>query len=169
MPSFPALTTIDELTNAVVMCIHIASPLHNSVNYLQCYYMSFVPAKPSCLMAPLPRTISELMNYTEIEVIHALPVTNPQVWLLGSQLPYLLSYGVSDDQTLFSYAKMLEEEARAKDGHQWRGIEVAAANFHHDLLTLSELFLGNGTEIDDRAGPRYNVMDPTEMAVSILI
>jgi len=34
MPSFPELNTLEELVSTVVMCIHIASPQHNSVNYL---------------------------------------------------------------------------------------------------------------------------------------
>ena len=42
--------------------------MHNSVNYLQCYYQSFVPAKPASLMAPLPRTLEELINYTEQDI-----------------------------------------------------------------------------------------------------
>jgi hypothetical protein len=37
MPSFPELKTLEELISTIVMCIHIASPEHNSVNYLVCH------------------------------------------------------------------------------------------------------------------------------------
>ena len=168
MSSFPDLKTIDDLTKAVTMCIHIASPQHNSINYLQCYYMSFVPNKPASLMAPLPKTLGQLMAYKEADVIRALPIHDSQVWLLSSQLPYLLSYGVAEDQTLLSYAKALQDTANKQDGERWKGIEKAAKDFHHDLLALSEIFLANSEEMDDKIVP-YNVMDPTELAVSILI
>ena len=62
MSSFPDITTLDKLADAVTMCIHIALPLHNSVNYLQRYFQSFVPNKPACLSSPLPRKLSELMS-----------------------------------------------------------------------------------------------------------
>ncbi|KAH7409001.1 lipoxygenase [Cadophora sp. MPI-SDFR-AT-0126] len=168
MPSFPDITTIDELTNAVVMCIHTASPQHNSVNYLQCYYMSFVPNKPACLNTPLPTTLEELMSYREQDVVAALPVHDEQVWLLSSQLPYLLSYGVSEDQTLLSYAKDLEDEASGEEGEKWKAIKTAASNFYIDLMKLGVLFDEHSKVLDDKNVP-YNVLDPSELAVSILI
>ncbi|PVH71666.1 Lipoxygenase [Cadophora sp. DSE1049] len=168
MASFPDIRTIDDLTNAVVMCIHTASPQHNSVNYLQCYYMAFVPNKPGCLNTPLPNTLEELMSYKEQDVVAALPVHDEQVWLLSSQLPYLLSYGVSEDQTLLSYAQELEDEARGEEGENWKAIETAAGNFYGDLMKLGVLFDEHSRVLDDKIVP-YNVMDPTELAVSILI
>lgn len=35
LPTFPTITTRDQLINALAMCIHIASPQHTAVNYLQ--------------------------------------------------------------------------------------------------------------------------------------
>ncbi|KAL2068635.1 hypothetical protein VTL71DRAFT_14972 [Oculimacula yallundae] len=166
--SFPNIKTIDDLTNAIVMCTHTASPQHNSVNYLQCYYMSFVPNKPACLNTALPSTLDELMSYKEQDIVSALPVHDEQVWLLSSQLPYLLSYGVSEDQTLLSYAKDLEDDARSKEGENWKAIENAASNFYGDLMKLGVVFDRHSRDMDDRVVP-YNVMDPTELAVSILI
>ncbi|KAK0110865.1 hypothetical protein ONS96_002453 [Cadophora gregata f. sp. sojae] len=168
MTSFPDIETIDELCNAIVMCIHTAAPKHNSVNYLQCYYMSFVPNKPGCLNTPLPNTLEELMSYKEQDVVAALPVHDEQVWLLSSQLPYLLSYGVSEDQTLLSYAQDLEDEAKGEEGEGWKAIGSAASKFYTDLMELGILFNKHSEQLDDKI-VAYNVIDPTELAVSILI
>lgn len=165
MPSFPEITTIAELTDAIVMCIHIASPQHNTINYLQCYYMSFVPAKPPSFLTPLPKSIEELQGYGEEDLIKALPVSDEHVWLMSEQLPYLLSYGVAEDQTLVNYAQTLEDEA-LEGGDQ--GLAKAARGLYDDLLRLGEVFEANSSELD--AGMvRYNVIDPTKLAVSILI
>jgi hypothetical protein len=172
MLSFPHISTIEELTNAVVMCIHIACPQHNSVNYLQCYYMSFVPNKPASLMAPLPRDLEDLMRYKERDMMAALPEENHQIWLLSSQLPYLLSYGAAEDQTLVNYAQTLQDEATLAgmngDGEKWGQIQMAARTFYDDLLALGEKFNANSEQLDDTTVP-YHVMDPTKLAVSILI
>ena len=172
MLSFPHISTIEELTNAVVMCIHIACPQHNSVNYLQCYYMSFVPNKPASLMAPLPATLDALMGYKEKDMMAALPVKDRQIWLLSSQLPYLLSYGAAEDQTLVNYAQTLQDEATANaakgPGEKWGEIQRAATKFYDDLLDLGEKFNANSEQLDDTTVP-YHVMDPTKLAVSILI
>ncbi|KAF8867753.1 lipoxygenase, partial [Gymnopilus junonius] len=41
--NFPDIKTLDELIDFVTMGIHIASPQHTAVNYLQQYYQTFVP------------------------------------------------------------------------------------------------------------------------------
>lgn len=53
MDKFPEIKTIDELVDMVTMAIHIASPQHTAINYLQDYYQAFVPNKATCLCAPL--------------------------------------------------------------------------------------------------------------------
>ncbi|RDW68080.1 hypothetical protein BP6252_09476 [Coleophoma cylindrospora] len=168
MASFPVIKTIEALTNAVVMCIHIASPQHNAVNYLQCYYMSFVPNKPASLMAPLPQTIEQLRAYKENDMMASLPINNSQVWLMSSQLPYLLSYRVAEDQTLLNYAASLQQLASQKTGKEWQAVSAAAMNFHAKLLELRTKFRKNSDAMDKDIVP-YHVMDPTEMAVSVLI
>jgi hypothetical protein len=168
MSSFPDIRNLDDLTCAVVMCIHIASPQHNSVNYLQCYYMSFVPNKPASLMAPLPTTLGQLMQYGEREMMAALPVKDSRVWLMSSQLPWVLSSGVAEDQTMVAYAQMLEAEARMKKGPKWQQVEKAASEFYNDLMGLGVDFNNNSEQMDDRIVP-YHVLAPTELAVSILI
>jgi hypothetical protein len=168
MASFPDIRTMEDLTNAVVMCIHIASPQHNTINYLQGYYMSFVPNKPSCLMTPLPKSLAQLMQYGEKDIMAALPCKNPRIWLMCSQLPHLLSYSVAEDQTLAAYAQNMEAEARMKKGPKWQQVEKAASDFYSDLMGLGVDFNNNSDQMDDELMP-YHVMDPTDMAVSIMI
>ena len=168
MTSFPDIKTFDELTNAVAMCIHLASPQHSSINYLQCYYMAFVPSKPACLMSPVPTTLRELQQFTEADMLAALPIKDHQIWLKSSQLPYLLSYAVTEEQTLVSYARSLEAQARAEKGEKWEELQFAAKTFYDDLMQLGIAFNANSQAMDDSI-VAYNVMDPTELAVSILI
>lgn len=168
LSSFPKIKTLDDLTNAVVMCIHIASPQHNAVNYLQDYYMSFVPSKPASLMSPLPNSIEDLNAYREPDMMAALPVNDPRVWLMSSQLPYLLSYRVAEDQTLLNYAESLCKLSSQKTGDEWKSVSEAAKVFYADLLELGARFRKNSEEMDRDVVP-YHVMDPTELAVSVLI
>ncbi|KUJ07836.1 Lipoxygenase [Mollisia scopiformis] len=165
MLTFPDIKTVEELTSAIVMCIHLASPQHNTINYLQCYYMSFVPAKPPCFSTPLPKSLAELQKFTESDLIAALPVNDERVWLMAEQLPYLLSYGVAEDQTLVEYAKGLQDGAV---GSGDEGMEKAAKGLVDDLVGLGVVFARNSEAMDDRV-VEYAVMDPTRLAVSILI
>lgn len=88
MASFPEIRTLDELVDAVTMCIHIASPQHTSVNYLQNYYQAFVVNKPPALYAAPPKTRAQLMSYTEDDLVAALPMNHTHDWLLASHIPY---------------------------------------------------------------------------------
>jgi hypothetical protein len=168
LSSFPDIKTLDQLIDAVTMCIHIASPQHNAVNYLQDYYMSFVPSKPPSLMSPMPRSIQELNAYREADMMAALPCNDARVWLMAAQLPYLLSYRVAEDQTLLNYAESLTNLAGQKTGEEWGKVADAAKEFHAKLLELGVLFRKNSDEMD-RDVVSYHVMDPTELAVSVLI
>lgn len=168
MASFPDIRTIEDLTNAVTMCIHIASPQHNSINYLQGYYMSFVPNKPASLMAPLPATLSELMQYNEREMMAALPIRDQRIWLMSSQMAHMLSHPPAEEHTIVVYAQNLEREARVKKGPKWQQVEKAARGFHDDLMGLGADFDMHGQMMDDQVLP-YRVLDPMELAVSILI
>lgn len=52
LKSFPTIKTVEELIDAVTACIHIASPFHSAINYLQNYYVStaaYVFLKPTRL------------------------------------------------------------------------------------------------------------------------
>jgi hypothetical protein len=165
MDKFPDINTIEEVIDMVVMCIHIASPQHTAVNYLQDYYQAFVPNKPSCLCTPLPQTIERLNTYTEEDLVQALPVKHPRVWLMASHLPYLLSYQVDQKQTLLNYALSLQKLAESTPGDQ---IYDAGKQLVDDLVSLKAEFGRNKAEMDDQLVP-YNVMDPDATAVSILL
>jgi hypothetical protein len=54
------------------------------------------------------------------------------------------------------------------DGEKWEQIQKAARTFYDDLLALGEKFNANSEQLDDTTLP-YHVMDPTKLAVSILI
>ncbi|KAF5870677.1 putative lipoxygenase protein [Botrytis fragariae] len=164
--SFPTITTFDQLTDAVTMCIHIASTQHTAVNYLQDYYQAFIPNKPSALFAPLPSSLQELKSYTEESLINSLPVREPRSWLLASHLPYLLSSVVADDQSLLEYALSVRGVAGESDGVG--ETEEVAGRFYEELValegTVNEIALG----VDDRT-VLYRVLAPERTAVSILI
>jgi len=111
MPSFPTITTLDALVDAVTMCIHIASPQHTAVNYLQEYYQSFVANKPPALCSPIPTSLAKLQAFTEQDVIDALPVSRPKSWLLASHIPHLLSPHVVSHDSLLTLALSYREFA----------------------------------------------------------
>lgn len=165
MPSFPMITTLDGLTDAVTMCIHIASPQHTAVNYLQEYYQSFVIHKPSALFSPLPPTLAALQAYNEQDLIKALPVKNPREWLLASHLPHLLSFRVAEDQNLLNYAVSIAELAAQKGETE---VADAGTKLFNDLVQLTAVFERNSKEMDDQTFP-YEVMNPEATASSILI
>ena len=67
-----------------------------------------------------------------------------------------------------SYAKDLEDEAKVQDGEDGKAFETAASKFFVDLTELGILFDKHSKALDDKT-VAYNVIDPTELAVSILI
>ncbi|CAG9982205.1 unnamed protein product [Clonostachys byssicola] len=174
--SFPTITTLEQLIDAVTMCIHIASPQHTAVNYLQDYYYSFVPSKPPALCTRLPKDLATLKTYTEAELTAALPIgTNgPQWkdWLLAAQLPELLSYKVEGQYNLITYAKSLYNVHKArpafKGNFDSKTIKEAAALFYSRLKDCELAFQwvsANQTE----GTVEYKVLEPELTAVSILI
>ncbi|APA13423.1 hypothetical protein sscle_11g081930 [Sclerotinia sclerotiorum 1980 UF-70] len=168
--SFPSLHTFDALVDAVTMCIHIASTQHTAVNYLQNYYLAFIPNKPPALFTSLPNSLEELKSLREKDLISALPVEEPRVWLLGSHLPFLLSSGVGVEQSLLVYAGSVGGVG-GRDGdrdEKEREKERAAARFYEELIELEGVLEGIAREVDDR-GVLYRVLEPERTAVSILI
>lgn len=177
LPSFPTITTVVQLVDAVTMCIHTASPQHTAVNYLQDYYYSFVPAKPPALCTPLPKDLATLRTYTEADLTAALPIgpDSPKWkdWLLAAQLPELLSFKVDNRYTLLTYAKSLYNvnksrtsfEDKAWDSHT---IKQAAALFYSRLMELDEVF-GLVSQRQTEGTVEYKVLQPQVTAVSILI
>ncbi|TGO49372.1 hypothetical protein BCON_0212g00150 [Botryotinia convoluta] len=177
MSTFPCIKTLNELTNAITMCIHIASPQHNAVNYLQNYYMSFIPNKPPSLQQPLPGSLSALQRYREADVINALPINDPSVWIQASQLPYLLSYRVAEDQILSAYARELRDAAinprgrfagPGDTGRRTDKVRKAAEKLLLDLDVSARKFKENSEAMNEGIAPYY-VVDPGKLAVSVLI
>lgn len=168
IPTFPTIITRDQLIDAVTMCIHIASPQHTAVNYLQNFYMTFVIAKPSALFEPPPESLSQLLSYTEKTLIRALPINRQREWLLSAQLPWLLSFRVADENNLLNYAISLWGLYRQKKKVDEKRIGTIAKVFYDELRELIAVFLDHSNQMTDKCIP-YTVMDPNTTAVSILI
>ena len=175
--TFPSITTVDQLIDAVTMCIHTASPQHTAVNYLQDYYYSFVPSKPPALCTPLPNDLKTLQTYTEKELTAALPIGTEgpkwKDWLLAAQLPELLSFKVENRYNLITYAKSLYNvnKARTATENEQSGavaIKEAAARFYSQLKVCEGIFQKiSKNQTGDYI--EYNVLQPELTAISILI
>ncbi|RGP71326.1 lipoxygenase 1 [Fusarium sporotrichioides] len=177
IPSFPTITTVEELIDAVTMCIHTASPQHTAVNYLQDYYYSFVPSKPPALCTPLPKDLQTLQSYTEKDLTAALPIGTDDMkwkdWLLAAQLPELLSYKVQQDYNLITYAKSLYNVNKSRTitentKFNCKAIKKAAADFYSHLKSAGvefEKYSKGQTE----GTVEYPVLQPETTAISILI
>lgn len=98
----------------------------------------------------------------------ALPINDARIWLMAAQLPYLLSYGVEKDQTLLNYAKSLTKLHGQKTGAKWAELSNAAESFYAKLVELGVVFRKNSDDMDRGIFP-YHVMDPSELAVSLLL
>ncbi|KAH6901019.1 lipoxygenase [Coprinopsis sp. MPI-PUGE-AT-0042] len=161
--SFPVVKTLEELIDAITMCIHISSPQHTAINYLQQYYLSFVPNRPAAFSAALPTTLAELDDYTERDIIAALPMTGRDMgeWMLMAQVPYLLSAEVDPESNIEEYAESTKESSNPL-------IAKAGVNFAENVKGLKTLFDKYNEEMDDKVTP-YHVLDPKVMARSILI
>ncbi|KAF4991493.1 hypothetical protein FGRMN_7804 [Fusarium graminum] len=166
--TFPTISTLDELCDALTMSIHIAAPFHSAVNYLQNFYQAFVPAKPASLCDPIPKSLSDLNGFTEKRLLDALPVGRQRQWLLSVQIPWLLSFKVASDRSLLAFA---QSQWRAKKsatdplGIQIRDISL---QLFLDLQKLQVEYTMTSRAMDEGSIP-YMVLDPNNTAVSILI
>ncbi len=165
LSSFPtAITTVADLVDALTMCIHIASPLHTAINYLQDYYQVFLPNKPSALYKRPPSRLGELQAWAEEDIMDSLPRKSEQTreWLLATHLPHLLSYRVAEKQNLKTYAVTTAFMARDKE------VREAARKLSEKLSDLKVTFDAINAGLDDPL-VEYHVMDPEVTAVSILL
>lgn len=169
LSSFPELKTLEDLIDAVTMCIHLASPQHTSVNYLQNYYQSFVINKPPCLYTPPPPTLSALRTYTESDLVRALPMNHTHEWLLASHIPYLLSFKPGDKESLIIYAASKYHVYKFKKSPDEQRVRDAAARFYEGLAASEGEFRGYARDADDSDVIVYDVLSPSWNAVSILI
>lgn len=168
LSSFPTITTRDQLIDAVTMCIHIASPQHTAVNYLQNFYMAFVIAKPPALCQAPPNTLSELQKYTENHLVYSLPVNRQREWLLAAQVPWLLSFRVTQENSLINYADSLWRLYKYKMDGDGPKIKAIANKLYDDLRELITVFAHHSKQMTEGTIP-YMVMDPNSTAISILI
>lgn len=168
LASFPALDSFDALVDCVTMCIHIASPQHTSVNYLQNYYQAFVVNKPPALYRPPPASRPQLLAYTERDLVAALPMNRPREWLLASHIPYLLSFKPGDKESLIIYAASKYHVYKRKTEPVQVKIKEAAARFYEALARSESEFKAYGERTDDQT-ITYDVLSPSWNAVSILI
>ncbi|TFK76201.1 Lipoxygenase [Pluteus cervinus] len=171
LKSFPAkIETLAALEDAISFCIHIATNQHTAVNYLQQYYMTFVPNKPAALCVPLPKTLAELQQYKEINIVNSYPVNRPAEWLLSSHVPWLLSFRVEDKNSLSKYAQSLFQVNAGKKSPKPAEVATATAakNFYDSLVAFTDKMLQVSKSLDDQTIP-YTVLHPAANAVSILI
>ena len=177
IPTFPSITTVDQLIDAVTMCIHTASPQHTAVNYLQNYYYSFVPSKPPALCTPLPDNLKKLQTYTEKDLTAALPIGTEgpkwKDWLLAAQLPELLSFKVETKYNLITYAKSLYNVNKGRTAFENKAFDAvaikdAAARFYSQLKDC-DLAFRKISAIQTAGTVEYKVLQPELTAVSILI
>lgn len=168
LSSFPTIRTRDQLIDAITMCIHIASPQHTAVNYLQNFYQAFVIAKPPALYTPPPTDIQSLQAFTETDLIKALPIGRQRDWLLAAQVPWLLSFRVADEYNLITYAVSIWSVYKKKTGVNEVLVAKYASEFYSELKRLIGEFARHSGEMDEGSIP-YVVMDPGCTAVSILI
>jgi len=166
--TFPDIKTIDDLTDAVTMCIHIASPFHTAVNYLQNFYQSFVVGRPPMLCAAPPRTLAQLRAFGERDLVAALPINRQREWLLAAQVPWLLSFKVESDRSLLNYALSQWSVYKKKEREEEKQVRDISEMFYLDLCRLAKEFYYNSRDMDPGSVP-YMVLDPSTTAVSILI
>lgn len=170
LPLFPTISTFAELVDCVTMCIHIASPQHTAVNYLQDYYQAFVINKPPSFFTPPPTSLQSLLSYTEDDLVKALPMNHPREWLLSSHVPYLLNFKPDQDkETLIACAHSQWLVYRTKTSDVDKKITEAIGKFYTALADSEEEFVGYARATDDYKEIKYEVLNPDGNAVSILI
>jgi hypothetical protein len=174
---FPSkIETFEDLVNMITMCVFIPTVGHSAINYLQEYYLVFVPNRPAALYTPLPKTLEALEAYTEQDLFDALPVRATTHWLIAAQLTYLLSFRPPDDFTLFAYAEReskghIENPLWPDAGQPSTVIDGVLQQAAIQLKESLEAFGVESRRISLQVGntaPRYGVLDP-ELATSSII
>ncbi|KAF8420513.1 putative lipoxygenase [Tirmania nivea] len=167
------ITTREQLVDILTMCIHIASPQHTAVNYLQEFYQVFVINKPPALYTPIPTSLKDWSEIREKAFTNALPIHLPRTWLLASHIPHLLNMTVASEQNLINYARSLyishkppgeNDQVTAED----QAIMDAAKGLWLELVGFAKIVLKYNAELDPEC-TEYNVLKPDVTAVSILI
>ncbi|KAJ3550479.1 hypothetical protein NMY22_g463 [Coprinellus aureogranulatus] len=142
----------------------VSFPTHTAINYLQQYYLSFVPNRPASFAAPLPSTLDDLLDYTENTVIESLPISGLEdrtEWMFMAEVPYLLSAEVDPENSIEEYAESTKKD---KDPR----IAAAGPKFAKNIKALKALFDSYNEGLDDKV-TKYHVLDPELIAQSILL
>jgi len=167
------ITTREQLVDMLTLCIHIASPQHTAVNYLQEFYQVFVLNKPPALYTAIPTSLSAWSAIDEKALTGALPIHVPRAWLLASHIPHLLSMTVASEQNLINYARSLYfahkspgelDPVTAED----QSIMNAAKGLWLELVDFARTVTTISAEMDQEC-TKYEVLRPDVTAVSILI
>ncbi|KAL7271400.1 hypothetical protein RUND412_005836 [Rhizina undulata] len=173
---FPrSIDTRQGLVDILTMCIHIASPQHTAVNYLQEFYQVFVINKPPALYTPIPTKWSDWASINEQALTAALPIHVPRAWLLAAHVPHLLNMTVASEQNLVNYAHSLYQSVKPTDGkeptEEQRRMADAARGLWTSLVGFRRTVDRYSADMDvgtERPVP-YLVLKPDVTAVSILI
>lgn len=138
--TFPDIKTVNELIDAVTMCIHNSSPQYTAMNYLQPYYLPFVANKQLALCAALPTSLAVLSQYKEKDLIKALPVARDRdaEWLLASHLPALPSQTVTKDLNLAAYTVNVYSAAQLVDDKELMKVAVVGLGNTFSLTIKQE-------------------------------
>jgi hypothetical protein len=182
LTSFPTISTLNELTDAITHIVFLSGPFHHSISRTQTYYQGFVPNKPPCLMRPLPTSLNQLLKFTEADIIASLPVNGDdydnKIWLMASQFAWLCSGGRTRvDENWGTYLKGVIGESRIRKGkaagnqEKWKQadvIEKAARRCYEEMSVVGEGWMGNWAVVDEDFRVRSEEVEPLEMGVSIL-
>jgi len=164
LKSFPrSIEKFEDLVDIVTNIIHIAATQHTTVNYLQQYYMTFVPNLPGALYSPLPTSLEELGNVKEQKLLDSLPIRFEREWLLMGQVPYLLSFAAPQERSIFQYATDASGSTTVPVP-----IRDAARILVGDLDKFSERVQEISKAMEDQQTP-YVVMDPRALTSSIIL
>ena len=166
------ITTREQLVDILTMCIHIASPQHTAVNYLQEFYQVFVINKPPALYTPIPTSLEVWSAITERTFTDALPIHVPRAWLLASHIPHLLNMTVASEQNLINYARSLYFAHKPGENDtvsvEEQAVLDAAKGLWLELVNFARIVLRYSADMDPEC-TRYEVLKPDVTAVSILI
>jgi len=150
--NFPAISTIEQLTDAVTCIIYNGSVLHSAVNYLQWYYMGYVPLIPGNILGPLPSkatTIDETYLATHLPTIYQEELSRAIAGTLSS--PTELPLPSLNAEFLPSYA------------------EQPLMAYKNKLYSLHLLSSKRDAWLSKLGRQTYPILDPDQVANSIQI
>jgi len=151
--NFPSpITSVEQLTDAVTCIIYNGSVLHSAVNYLQWYYMAYIPLIPGNILGPLPSkdtTIDETYLAAHLPTIYQEELSRAIAGTLSS--PTELPLPSLNAEYLPAYA------------------EHALNAYKNKLYSLHLLSSGRDKWLAKLGRQTYPILDPDQVANSIQI